>query len=149
MLFRSSYGILPVPKYDAEQEEYYTCMAFPFTIYSVSSALSDEKADMAGAVLECMASESYRRVTPAVFETAMKLKYSSGDDDSRMYDLIRDAVQIDLGRIFNSPLKKIPYEPFRTACSKGQTNWVSTVKAYTKVMEKALEEIVSTLDGLA
>lgn len=144
-----TYGVLPVPKYEASQEDYYTCMAFPFTIYSASIALNDEDADMAGAVLECMASESYRQVTPAVFETAMKLKYSTGDDDARMYDLIRDTIQIDLGRIFTTPLKNISYLPFRNACNNGQTNWVSIIKAESRVMEKALATIVETLDDLA
>lgn len=144
-----TYGVLPVPKYDEAQEDYYTCMAFPFSIYSVSIALSDERANMAGAVLECMASESYRQVTPAVFETAMKLKYSAGENDSRMYDLIRDTIQIDLGRIFTTPLKNISYSPFRNACNNGSTNWTSIIKAESRVMQKALEEIVTSLDRLA
>ena len=144
-----TYGVLPVPKYDEAQENYYTCMAFPFSIYSVSIALSDEKANMAGAVLECMGSESYRQVTPAVFETAMKLKYSAGEDDSRMYDLVRDSIQFDLGRIFTTPLRNISYSPFRSACNGGQTNWASIIKAEAKVMQKALDGIVTSLDKIA
>ena len=124
-------------------------MAYPFTIYSVSVALNDEQANMAGAVLECMASESYRQVTPAVFETAMKLKYASDEDDSRMYDLIRDTIQIDLGRIFTTPLKNVSWEPFRNACTNGQTNWASISKAESKKMQKALDQIVATLNTLA
>lgn len=144
-----TYGVLPVPKYEEAQENYYTCMAFPFSIYSVSIALSEEKANMAGAVLECMGSESYRQVTPAVFETAMKLKYSTGEDDSRMYDLIRETIQIDLGRIFTTPLKNISYSPFRSACNSGNTNWTSIIKAESKAMGKLLGQIVSSLDALA
>jgi hypothetical protein len=144
-----TYGVLPVPKYEEAQESYYTCMAFPFSIYSVSIALNEEKANMAGAVLECMGSESYRQVTPAVFETAMKLKYSTGEDDSRMYDLIRETIQIDLGRIFTTPLKNISYSPFRSACNSGNTNWTSIIKAESKAMSKLLGQIVSSLDALA
>lgn len=144
-----TYGVLPVPKYDEAQENYYTCMAFPFTIYSLSVAMNSDEADMAGAVLECMASESYRQVTPAVFETAMKLKYSAAEDDARMYDLVRDTIQIDLGRIFTTPLKNISYSPFRNACNSGSTNWASIIKAEGKIMQKALDTIVKTLDSLA
>ena len=144
-----TYGVLPMPKFDEAQENYYTCMAYPFTIYSVSTALNDTKADMAGAALECMASESYRQVTPAVFETAMKLKYASDEIDSRMYDLIRDTIQIDLGRIFTTPLKNVSWEPFRNACTNGQTNWASISKAESKKMQKALDQIVATLNTLA
>ena len=144
-----TYGVLPMPKFDEAQESYYTCMAYPFTIYSVSISLNDNQADMAGSVLECMASESYRQVTPAVFETAMKLKYASDEIDSRMYDLIRDTVQIDLGRIFTTPLKNVSWEPFRNSCTNGQTNWASISKAESKKMQKALDQIVETLNTLA
>lgn len=144
-----TYGVLPMPKFDEAQESYYTCMAYPFTIYSISISLNDTQADMAAAVLECMASESYRQVTPAVFETAMKLKYASDEVDSRMYDLIRDTVQIDLGRIFTTPLKNVSWEPFRNSCTNGQTNWASISKAEGKKMQKALDQIVATLNTLA
>ena len=96
-----------------------------------------------------MVSETYRQVTPAVFETAMKLKYSAGEDDSRMYDLIRETIQIDLGRIFTTPLKNISYSPFRNACNNGNTNWTSIIKAESKVMAKLLDQIVTSLDNLA
>lgn len=143
------YGVLPVPKYDEAQDGYYTCMAFPFTMYSISIASSEEKADMSAAVLECMASESYRQVTPAVFEVSMKLKYATSAADSRMYDLIREAVLLDFGRLFNSPLELIPCMAFRNACINGQTNWSAIFKAQGRVMEQSLENIVETLNNRA
>ena len=66
-----------------------------------------------------------------------------------MYDLIRDTIQIDLGRIFTTPLKNISYSPFRSACNNNSTNWTSIIKAESNVMKKALANIVDTLDNLA
>ena len=66
-----------------------------------------------------------------------------------MYDLVRDSIQFDLGRIFTTPLRNISYSPFRSACNGGQTNWASIIKAEAKVMQKALDGIVTSLDKIA
>ena len=103
---------------------------------------------MIGAMLECMASEAYRGVTPAVFETAMKLKYSSGDNDAVMYDLIRDGISFDLGRIFSEPLDKLTFSAFREACNLATPNWSSIMKAKGKILQKRLDTLIETLDTL-
>lgn len=144
-----SYGVLPLPKLDETQENYATSMGFPYTLYSVSRLLSDEKAQIMGAVLECMASESHRQVTPALFELTMKLKYASGENDSHVYDLIRESVYIDIGRVFCTPLNNLTYSLFRNACTEGQTNWASRIKGESKSFGKKLDGITKTLDELA
>ena len=144
-----SYGVLPLPKLDETQENYATSMGFPYTLYSVSRLLSDEKAQIMGAVLECMASESHRQVTPALFELTMKLKYASGENDSHVYDLIRNSVYIDIGRVFCTPLNNLTYSLFRNACTEGQTNWASRIKVESKAFGKKLTGITQTLDELA
>ena len=62
-----SYGVLPVPKYDEEQENYISVMGNPFTLYAVYANTKD--ANRSAAVLECWAAEAYRTTTPAQFET--------------------------------------------------------------------------------
>jgi len=143
-----TYGVLPTPKYDVEQEEHITCLEFGFTMYSASIAVSDQELDMIGAMLECMASEAYRQVTPAVFETAMKLKYSSGDNDAMMYDLIRNGISFDTGRIFCEPLDKLTFSAFREACNLATPNWASIMKAKGKILQKRLDTLIETLDSL-
>ena len=143
-----TYGVLPTPKYDVEQENHITCLEFGFTMYSASIAVSDQELDMIGAMLECMASEAYRKVTPAVFETAMKLKYSSGDNDAMMYDLIRNGISFDTGRIFCEPLDKLTFSAFREACNLATPNWASIMKAKGKILQKRLDTLIETLDSL-
>ena len=142
-----TYGILPLPKMDETQEDYHTLIQLAHSNYSISNALSEEDANMAAAVLECMAYEGYTTVTPAAFETAMKLKYASGDDDSRMYDILRETVSFDLGRVFSEPLNNIPIFPFRNACNSGSTSWASISKAESKRMQKLLEQIISNFEA--
>jgi hypothetical protein len=78
----------------------------------------------------------------------MKLKYSSGENDARMYDLIRAGITFDLGNIFAEPLDKITYFAFREAANNGVTNWASFTKAKTKIMQTKLDGLVDTLANL-
>lgn len=141
------YGIVPVPKFDTAQENYYTCLGFPYTMYAISSA--SKHPDAAAAVLECLCSEGYRLVTPMLFETSMKYKYSSDNDSARMYDIIRAGVSIDIGRIFTTELNNYSYSLFRDACvNNSASSWSRVYTAAAKVMGKKLEGINSSLSAL-
>ena len=141
------YGILPVPKLEEEQEGYHTLVQLAHSMYSISSATNDADANMASAVLEYLAAESYKSVTPAAFETTMKLKHASGNDDARMYDLLRETVFFDFGHIYSAPLANIPIFAFRDIVYNGNTNWASLCKAEIKRMQKLLEQIQSAFDA--
>ena len=144
-----TYGVLPIPKYDEAQEHYLSSLEFGYTMYGASIVTSDDERNVISAMIECMASESYRQVIPAVFETTMKLKYSSGENDSRMYDIIRSGISFDLGRLFAEPLDKITFSAFREASNNATTNWASVTKAKTKVMQKQLDILVNKLAALS
>ena len=141
------YGICPMPKWNADQEKYVTCMAFPFTLYAIST--TSEHPEAVAAALECMASESYRKVTPALFELTMKYKYSKESKAAEMFDIIRETVVFDIGRLFCSNLDNISYSLFRNTCD-GDT-YASILKRY-KGFKTAFEDNVTALntvlDGL-
>lgn len=137
------YGVLPIPKYDETQAEYVSCLAFPCTLYTVSYSAQDPQ--MVGAVLEALGSEGYRSITPALFETTMKLKYANDDVTSQVYDIIRTSVSFDLGRMCASSLNNLTYTLFRTACSKNSGSFATTFKANKVVMQKLLESMVAAI----
>lgn len=142
-----SFGILPVPKYDKEQEKYYTCMAFPYTLYSMSAAAPH--AEAAAATLETLAYYSYSLVTPAIFEIAMKSKYAKEYDDARMFDIIRENVYFDLGRIFTTPCANFTYISFRECIRYNQgAGWATTGTAAAKQLKSKLKTINTNLGKL-
>ncbi len=67
------YGIIPYPKW-SEDEEYSTFARNTYMSFGIMR--TTPSSSMASAVLECIASESYKEITPAFFETAMKVRYS-------------------------------------------------------------------------
>jgi hypothetical protein len=97
--------------------------------------------------MEAMASESYRTVSPALFENAFKVKYAQDEQSSLMYDIIRSTVSFDFGRVFNNDLNSLTYSLFRNAIVQQNTNWASTVKANEKPLTKMLQKLTESLAG--
>ena len=103
------YGLVPNPKYDEKQVNYYTGMGNPWSLYGVYRDFDDrgdrqDTLKMFSAVLECWASEAYRLTTPEIFEVIMQLKYRQGQDETDMFEYIRSGIVFDLGKIFGFDL---------------------------------------------
>ena len=142
-----NFGILPIPKYDAAQEGYRTCLGFGYTMYMLSTAANNPEA--AAATIELMAYQSYLNVTPALFEESMKMRYADQSDDSFMFDLIRDGVEIDIARLFTTQLDKMSYSIFRNAVNGNAAgSYISQQKAYEKNLNRKITDINAGFDSL-
>lgn len=138
-----SYGIVPQPKYSADQESYMTNVGHPYTMYAINAASS--KIDACSALLEAMGSENYRSVTPKVFEVAMKVRYASDSEAGEMYDLIRGGISFDLGRLFGETFGNHTANLFRKAAMNG-TSYTTNYSAAKPVIESGLEKIRNTFN---
>ena len=100
---------------------------------------------MVAAFLEAMSAESFRTVTPAYFETALKSKYSRDSETSQMLDIIVDGIYLDIGYIFggslNSPIGKIRgVLANATNCENASSSLAKNEKATMKSLEKLLQK---------
>ena len=104
------YGVLPMPKYSESQTEYYTMLdSGDITVYSVYADCADRDSEqetltMLSAVLECMASEAYRRTTVVTWELNMQLKSFSDIAPEVMCEMIHDSMRLDLGHVMKGEL---------------------------------------------
>ncbi len=115
-------------------------------MYSLSKAASDKSA--AAATIECLASEGYRTTTPAIFEQAFKYKYSTGEENIVMWDIIKNSVSFDLGRIFTTSMNKLTYSLFRNALTNNQADkWFSTFAQNEKALNTYLEAIMKSFES--
>ncbi len=92
-----TYGMLPFPKYDEAQERYLTVPEYDFSVYGVPVTLPLEDYDMVGIIMEAMCAESWKTVTPAYYDEALKGRYSADETTARMIDLIMDGRVFDWG----------------------------------------------------
>lgn len=136
-----NFGIVPNPMWTEDQDGYSTNLGHPFTMYAISRKANNISAT--AATLELMAAESYRYVTPAVYEVAMKLRYSKDSVDSEMYDYIRNSVKIELGRVMCDCIDTYTASAFRKAVTAKsfetrsyQVKAVTIAKKLTELNEK-------------
>ena len=138
------YGIAPIPKYNAEQENHITCVGNPVSFYAIYTLSED--INRAAAVLECWASEAYRLTSPALFETTFKLRYSETTIESEMYDIIRAGITFDIGRLFNSSLGAMSDQWDNCAIEGG--SWAAKSKAVKRTLDKQLASITDSFKAL-
>ncbi len=139
-----TYSIVPTPLYDADQEDFISVVGNPFSLYGLF--INSENLDRAAAVLECWASEAYRTTTPAQFEMNMKLRYSESSDEADMYNIIRNTVCFDLGRLFNNRLNKITDVFYKAAIAN--SNWSSVSSGQRKLFEKYIKTVADSFREL-
>ena len=96
------FGVLPIPKYDEEQDDYYTMFGNAASAIALCSNLSDERAAMASAVLELLSAESYKQVIPVYYGTVLKGHYSHEQADAEMYDKILGSFVFSFGFAYSS-----------------------------------------------
>lgn len=120
-----TYVIVPCPKYAAGTSNYSTVIGNPFTFYGIFERCDEPQ--KAAAVMEYYAYQSFKEVTPAVYERTLKGKYVDDQKSREMYDIIRKNFVFDIGRLYSATLGGTPTW-FRTAISTGKAvNWEMTV----------------------
>ena len=97
-----NYGVLPIPKYNEDQEAYRTCFANAASALAVCSNLSSSRASMVSAVLELLSAESYKQVIPVYYGTVLKGHYSREQADAEMYDLILGSFVFSFGFAYST-----------------------------------------------
>ena len=148
---QTNFGVLPMPLYNEDQESYVTTIGFTYTLYAIPR--DTEKVDAAAAAIECQASEAYRKTTPAIFEVCLKVKYASDFESGRMFDIIRDGVTFDLGRIFcldfsSGSTKYATYNLFRHSLVNKKPEWASTYAAEKPALESDLARILDAFENI-
>jgi hypothetical protein len=94
----TEFGIIPMPKADAAQEQYRT------TVHQTASAAisiprGGEDDERTGTIIEALAYGGYKFITPAYYDIALKSKYARDDESSEMLDIILAGRTADLGYI--------------------------------------------------
>ena len=141
------YGIVPMPKYDANQKEYGTLMHDQFTVFCIPASAASEKIELIGATMEVMASESLRTVKPAYYEIALKRKYMSDPVAWDMLDLVFARVIVDAGVVYGEALT-YPHHTLRTIIQGKKNTVASKYSKITSKMNKQLTKIMGKLDNL-
>lgn len=91
-------GVLPIPKADEEQDQYYCQTAYGHSP-CVASSLPAEQYDYVGILLEAFAFNTYDELLPIYKEKTLKSKSASDRESADMIDIVWDSVFYDFGVI--------------------------------------------------
>jgi len=142
----TEYGILPYPKWDKAQEKYYTGAQDNFSIISVLATIKDE--ELVGAALEALAAESYRKVTPAYYEIALKRKYLRDDESAEMLDIISGGLSFNFGGFHSENINGIRVRLFRQLMADKKSDFVSAYDKYEANFQKGLDKVIAAYQKL-
>jgi hypothetical protein len=98
----TEFGILPIPKYEADQKNYHSTVS-PHTtgLLSIPISTTGEALDMVGMILEAMSAHSYYDLQNEYVEVSLKTRYARDDESEAMLDIILNNRVFDPGVIFN------------------------------------------------
>ena len=90
------YGIVPMPKLTAEQDNYYTYVQDQVSGFGISAAVGDaERQEMLGAVMEAIAYLSYKIVRPAYYDSTLSLRFMQDPQSGEILDMMFETVSFD------------------------------------------------------
>ncbi len=105
--FEDEYGILPYPKYDEYQSDYvshvygeHACLAVPKTVKDI---------EYVGLITEALSAESWKTLTPTIYEIALKTRYLRDSESKEVLDILLENRYFDFGFVYSMTLSYTPY----------------------------------------
>lgn len=95
----TDFGILPNPKLNEEQENYYTWTTYHDSVVSVPYSCTDY--ERTSAIMEALFEESKYTVRPAYVDKALKYQSTRDDDSIEMLDIIIESTVHDIGVVYD------------------------------------------------
>jgi ABC-type glycerol-3-phosphate transport system substrate-binding protein len=139
----ADFGILPIPKYEESQENYYSMVSRHSTaLLSIPTTAHGEKLDQLGIVLEALAAESHYTLIPEYIETSLKTKHSRDAESADMLDIIISSRIYDAIYIYNIGSFA---DAYLVMGEPGQENVSSFLRGKQKAMNKNVEKFLESL----
>ncbi len=138
---KDTFVCLPMPKWDENQDEYYTTIS-AYSSHMEMVPVSAKDKEMSSAIYDALAYEGNQQVAPAFFEYSMKLKFSADNTASQLFDIIRAGTAVDFGVFFDNGVKMyyIPAKLLSTKSTAFASEFASIKDAAEANYKKVLDE---------
>ena len=145
--YQYDYGILPMPKLDASQENYIS-YSQPWVIATpcIPITIVGDRLDMVGTLTDAMCAYGYDYIRPAVFENVIQLKGARDEKSAEIVDTMFENITFELTDILRfGSLSGTMGEFFTTRL--GQQDITSAYAAIRSSTEAAIDELTSAFEG--
>ena len=139
----SAYGLLPMPKYDENQENYYTTAQDAYSTMSIMA--TSKQIDDVGIMFEEWNYRSYMDILPIYCEVVMKTRYLADVESGMIFDLIRNSIKFDTGMVYGSEIENIGTFT-RSIVRSGKNSFASSYKVQEKVYKNKIKQLLKDFE---
>lgn len=145
MNYDINFGIVPMPKYNAEQENYHQyTTGYCTTVICFPTTTIGEALDFATFAVEAMAIESVETIVPAYYDICLKGRYADDAESAAMLDIITTNVSSDYAEILG-------WGGFKTAIQDAISAGMpiaSVISRNTPMTKKAIQKSIDDFSKL-
>ena len=140
----SNYGLLPIPKYNLDQDNYYTTAQDAYSIMSVMA--TSRQLEAVGTVFEEWNYRSYMDILPVYCEVIMKTRYLNDVESGMIFDLILDSIKFDTGMVYGSEIDSIATST-RSIVKGGNNTFTKEFKAKQRVYQNKIKKLIQDFEA--
>ncbi|MBQ4602345.1 MAG: hypothetical protein IJB24_05725 [Clostridia bacterium] len=139
----TDFGIVPYPKWDTQQDNYYTHAQDGYSVGVIP--IDAPNLEMCGAVVDVLSALSSEMVIPAYYDMALRDKYARDDESGEMLDIIRDGFTVNFGYFYGAALNGCS-KTFRILIEQDNSNFVSYYGVNSKGYDRLLKKLIASYE---
>lgn len=139
------FGIIPYPKYDELQDNYYSVMEWVGCVVSIPRSVSTQ-IEMVSSMLEAMAYYSVDTLTQQYYEINLKTKLAKDEQSGPMLDLILENRIYDLAYTFR--WSSVVDNLAATMRPGGKASVASASKKYEQQLMRTIDQLIRKIEKI-
>lgn len=139
--FEDTFGIIPAPKFDEAQKEYYSWITFAIPMITIPKDCAN--VERAGVIIDALSYLSTKDVLPKYYDIAISQKGLRNEDSIEMFGIIRDSRVFEASLAYGWTIELNSALLRQIIINKGDPNTASLV---AKNKDKINAKIQATLD---
>ncbi len=138
------FGIMPIPKYDAEQKEYRSLTCAGELACLLVTVTKDDMENI-GILMEALSFDSHQNLIPLYMDRVLKTRYASDEESRAMLDIVINSAVSDIGQnafedVITVPLIKAVYMTKTDVISSTLQNMTPTVRSEIAKMITSIKQ---------
>ena len=143
--YEVNFGILPFPKYDTTQQNYYSLMhSGSSASFAIPRNISEDNLPMISAIVEAMAYHAVDTLTEQYYEINLKLKSAQDEKSSPMIDLILANRLYDLAYYYG--WGNNAYSQLANGMSSSGSSVSSLNQRFKGMIRKNIEDLIDKIE---
>ena len=142
------YGIVPYPKYDTDQQNYYSHVDGRASLLFVPYTLPEAETEYVGLLLEALSAATAEHVNPVIQKAALLGRYS---EDSKAYQMLQDTLAgrtYAFAYVYDQASTTKPYWLYQSMMASRSDNFTDFWKSKARVADRDFKAIVKKLANL-